>query len=176
MSVRPRSGEQVPSLIGQIARASNAKGTPAMWVRDPLDGLWHDEDFAGWYPREGRPGLSPAEPATIRVLQFLLGLSDRQAVEAVRAALEGVARTAGRLLVDLVDAEWGAAAPSRRQLVHAVGAVGGHPGLVVGRGAEAPVGDDRAWWVLTSAARKRGVHADPFEPPRRPATCDNNNP
>lgn len=32
-----------------------------MWVRDRLDGLWHDEDFAGWYPRDGRPGLSPAQ-------------------------------------------------------------------------------------------------------------------
>ncbi|MER5624006.1 hypothetical protein ABT061_23520 [Streptosporangium sp. NPDC002544] len=31
-----------------------------MWVRGRLDGLWH-EDFAGWYPRDGRPGLSPAQ-------------------------------------------------------------------------------------------------------------------
>lgn len=54
-----------------------------MWVRDRLDGLWHDEDFADWYPRDGRPGLSPAQLATVCVLQFLLGLSDRQAAEAV---------------------------------------------------------------------------------------------
>jgi IstB-like ATP binding protein len=27
----------------------------AMWVRDRLDGLCHDEDFVGWYPRDGRP-------------------------------------------------------------------------------------------------------------------------
>ncbi|WP_406346731.1 hypothetical protein [Streptomyces sp. NBC_00648] len=26
------------------------------WVRDRLDGLWCDEDFADWYPRDGRPG------------------------------------------------------------------------------------------------------------------------
>ena len=44
-----------------------------MWVRDRLDGLWCDEDFAGWYPRDGRPGLSPAQLATVCVLQFLLG-------------------------------------------------------------------------------------------------------
>ncbi|MHB6904578.1 transposase [Streptomyces sp. DB-54] len=86
--VRPRSGEQVPSLTAQIARASNPKGTTAMWVRDPLDGLWHDEDLAGWYPRDGRPGPSPAQPATICVLQFLLDLSDRQAVEAVRCRID----------------------------------------------------------------------------------------
>ncbi|MFF2519658.1 transposase [Streptomyces sp. NPDC058086] len=59
-----------------------------MWVRDRLDGLWHDEDFAGWYPRDGRPGRSPAQLATVCVLQFLLGLSDRQAAEAVRCHID----------------------------------------------------------------------------------------
>ncbi|WP_322975474.1 transposase [Streptomyces sp. NBC_00162] len=57
-------------------------------MRDRLDGLWHDEDFADWYPRDGRPGLSPAQLATICVLQFLLGLSDRQAAEAVRCRID----------------------------------------------------------------------------------------
>ncbi|GAB2784431.1 hypothetical protein GCM10027073_16350 [Streptomyces chlorus] len=59
-----------------------------MWVRDRLDELWCDEDFAGWYPRDGRPGLSPAQLATVRVLQFLLGLSGRQAAEAVRCRID----------------------------------------------------------------------------------------
>ncbi|MFE4369786.1 hypothetical protein ACFRMN_16455 [Streptomyces sp. NPDC056835] len=40
-------------------RASNPGGTTAMRVRDRLDGLWCDEDFAGRYPRDGRPGVSP---------------------------------------------------------------------------------------------------------------------
>lgn len=88
MSLRPRSGEQVPSLTAQIARASNPDGTTAIWVRDRLDGLWCDEDFADWYPRDGRPGLSPAQLATVCVLQFLLGLSDRQAAEAVRCRID----------------------------------------------------------------------------------------
>src|SRR5690348_5067149 len=59
-----------------------------MWVRDRLDGLWEDEDFAGWYPRDGRPGLSPAQLATVSVLQFLLDLSDRGAAEAVRCRID----------------------------------------------------------------------------------------
>jgi Transposase domain (DUF772) len=41
-------------------------------------------DFVSWYPRDGRPGLCPAQLATVCVLQFLLNLSDRQAAEAVR--------------------------------------------------------------------------------------------
>ncbi|MFB7957788.1 transposase [Streptomyces sp. NPDC056045] len=88
MSLRPRSGEHVPPLTAQIARASNPGGTTAMWVRDRLDGLWCDEDFADWYPRDGRPRLSPAQLATVCVLQFLLGLSDRQAAEAVRCRID----------------------------------------------------------------------------------------
>lgn len=59
-----------------------------MWVRDRLDGLWADEDFAGWYPRDGRPGISPAQLATVSVLQFLLDLSDRGAAEAVRCRID----------------------------------------------------------------------------------------
>jgi transposase len=88
LSLRPRSGEQVPSLTVQVARASNPGGTTAIWVRDRLDGLWCDEDFVDWYPRDGRPGLSPAQLATVCVLQFLLGLSDRQAAEAVRCRID----------------------------------------------------------------------------------------
>jgi transposase len=59
-----------------------------MWVRDRLDGLWGDEDFAAWYPRDGRVGISPAQLATVSVLQFLHNLSDRQAAEAVRCRID----------------------------------------------------------------------------------------
>ena len=88
MSVRPRIGMEVPELTVRVARASNPRGTTAMWVRDRLDGLWRDEDFGAWYPRDGRPGLSPAQLATVSVLQFLLNLSDRQAAEAVRCRID----------------------------------------------------------------------------------------
>ncbi|MFD3842782.1 transposase [Streptomyces sp. NPDC058642] len=56
-------------------------------MQDRLDGLWHDEDFDPWYPRDGRPGLSSAQLATVSV-QFLLNLSDRQAAEAVRCRID----------------------------------------------------------------------------------------
>ncbi|MDX3075920.1 transposase [Streptomyces sp. MI02-7b] len=88
MSVRPRPGSEVPALTARMTRTGNPAGTAAMWVRDRLDGLWRDEDFADWYPRDGRPGLSPAQLATVSVLQFLLGLSDRDAAEAVRCRLD----------------------------------------------------------------------------------------
>lgn len=88
MSICSRPGAEVPALTARMARASNPAGTAAMWVRDRLDGLWRDEDFAGWYPRDGRPGISPAQLATVSVLQFLLDLSDRDAAEAVRCRID----------------------------------------------------------------------------------------
>jgi transposase len=59
-----------------------------MAIRDHLNGLWSDEDFAEWYPRDGSPGLSPAQLATVSVLQFLPELSDRQAAESVRNRID----------------------------------------------------------------------------------------
>ncbi|GGU48356.1 hypothetical protein GCM10010289_81100 [Streptomyces violascens] len=48
MSVRSRSGSSIPELTVRVARASNPQGTTAMCIRDQLDGLWSDEDFAEW--------------------------------------------------------------------------------------------------------------------------------
>ncbi|WP_329459156.1 transposase [Streptomyces sp. NBC_01497] len=50
--------------------------------------LWSDEDFEEGFPRDGKPGLSPAQLATVSVLQFLLELSDRQAAESVRNRID----------------------------------------------------------------------------------------
>ncbi|WP_181009235.1 IS1182 family transposase [Streptomyces sp. SM11] len=88
MSLQPSSGAKIPPLTVRVARASNPRGTTAMWIRDRLDGLWSDEDFAAWYPRDGRPGLSPAQLATVCVLQYAMNLSDRQAAEAVRCRID----------------------------------------------------------------------------------------
>ncbi|WP_207926211.1 transposase [Actinocrispum wychmicini] len=57
-------------------------------MRDRLGGRWRDEDFADCYSRDGRPGFSPAQLATVSVRQFLLGLSNRDAAEAVRCRID----------------------------------------------------------------------------------------
>ncbi len=59
-----------------------------MWVRDRLDGLFTDDDFADWYPVDGRRGLSPAQLALVSVLQYAENLTDRQAADAVRCRLD----------------------------------------------------------------------------------------
>ena len=59
MSARPRPGAEVPVLTARMARAGNPAGTTAMWVRDRLDGLWRNEDFAD---ATGAPGLDRRRP------------------------------------------------------------------------------------------------------------------
>ncbi|MFD5703695.1 IS1182 family transposase [Streptomyces lasiicapitis] len=88
MSMGSGSGRVVPSLTVRMARASNPRGTVAMWVRDRLDELFTVEDFTDWYPADGRRGMSPARLALVSVLQYAENLTDRQAAESVRCRLD----------------------------------------------------------------------------------------
>ncbi|PKV82810.1 IS1182 family transposase [Streptomyces sp. TLI_146] len=88
MAMGSSSGRVIPPLTVRMARASNPRGTAAMWVRDRLDELFTDEDFADWFPADGRRGLSPARLAMVSVLQYAENLTDRQAAEAVRCRLD----------------------------------------------------------------------------------------
>ncbi|WP_251059470.1 MULTISPECIES: transposase [unclassified Streptomyces] len=59
-----------------------------MLVRDRLDVLFEDEEFADLYPCDGRPGFSPGQLALVSVLQFAENLSDRAAADAVRTRID----------------------------------------------------------------------------------------
>ncbi|MFJ8955168.1 transposase [Streptomyces sp. NPDC102381] len=59
-----------------------------MLIRDRLDVLFEDEEFAGLSPDDGRPGLSPGRLALVSVLQFAENLSDRAAADAVRTRID----------------------------------------------------------------------------------------
>ncbi|WP_415789520.1 transposase [Deinococcus saxicola] len=57
-------------------------------MRDELGVLYEDADFATLFPPLGRPALPPWRLALITIFQFLEGLPDRQAADAVRARLD----------------------------------------------------------------------------------------
>ena len=59
-----------------------------MWIRDRLEGLFTDEDFEGWFPSDGRRGISPAVLALVSVLQFAENLTERQAALAVSCRID----------------------------------------------------------------------------------------
>jgi transposase len=59
-----------------------------MLMRDRLDVVFEDDEFADLYPKDGRPGLSPGQLALVSVLQFAENLSDRAAANAVRTRID----------------------------------------------------------------------------------------
>ncbi|MBT2524961.1 transposase, partial [Streptomyces sp. ISL-99] len=88
MSMQPKGSGEIPAETVRVARAAFPKGSLAIRVRDELGSLFSDEQFAGLFPVRGKPAWSPGRLAMVLVLQFVEGLTDRQAAEAVRARID----------------------------------------------------------------------------------------
>ena len=88
MSLRPDDEHPIPEATRRVARAAFPKGTLAMRLADQLGAIYRDEQFAALFPVRGQPALSPARLALVTVLQFVEGLSDRQAADAVRGRID----------------------------------------------------------------------------------------
>ena len=88
MSLLPSPVLPVPEQTAHVARAAFPKGNPYLRLRDELGTVFHDPDFADLYPKRGQSALPPWRLALVTVLQFREGLSDRRAVDAVRARID----------------------------------------------------------------------------------------
>jgi transposase len=88
MSLHLHTVDPIPAQTAQIARAAFRRGNPVMRMRDEIGTLFTDESFAPLFPARGRPVVSPWRLALVCVLQYVEGLSDRQAAEAVRARID----------------------------------------------------------------------------------------
>jgi transposase len=88
MSLRPNGFTEIPAETSRVARAAFPNRCLVMRVRDVLGPLFTDEQFAELFAARGRPAWSPARLALVLVLQFVEGLTDRQAADAVRARLD----------------------------------------------------------------------------------------
>ena len=88
MSLHPHAQYPIPEETYRIARAAFPKGCLAMHVVEALGSIYQDEQFAALFATRGQPALSPARLALVLVLQFVEGLSDRQAAEAVRSRID----------------------------------------------------------------------------------------
>ncbi|WP_141746021.1 transposase, partial [Streptomyces sp. EN27] len=88
MSMQPKEPVMIPAETVRVARAAFPKGSLAIRVRDELGPLFRDEEFADLFPARGKPAWSPGRLALVLVLQFVEGLTDRQAAEAVRARID----------------------------------------------------------------------------------------
>jgi transposase len=88
MSMRPYGPGEIPPETVRVTRAAFSKGSLAIRIRDELGVLFSDGQFAGLFPARGKPAWSPGRLALVLVLQFVEGLTDRQAAEAVRARID----------------------------------------------------------------------------------------
>ncbi len=88
MSLHPEERYQVPEETARVARAIFPTGNLVMKIYDDLNMLFKDADFADLFPVQGQPAESPLRLALVILLQFLEGLTDRQAADAVRTRID----------------------------------------------------------------------------------------
>jgi len=88
MSMHPQLFYVIPAETERVARAAFPKGCAIMQIRDELGMLCADQDCAALFSAVGQPALSPSRLLLITIFQFLEGLTDRQAADAVRRAID----------------------------------------------------------------------------------------
>ncbi len=87
MSLKSLPIPPVPEETARVAQAVFPHGNVFMQVRDTLGTIYTDEAFADLFPGHGQPALAPWRLALVTVFQFMEGLTDRQAADAVRDRL-----------------------------------------------------------------------------------------
>jgi len=88
MSLPAPTLDAVPPDTLRVARASFPKGTLAMNLRDHLGSVYEDDLFASLFSPLGQPAVPPWRLVLVSILQFVEGLTDRQAADAVRGRLD----------------------------------------------------------------------------------------
>src|SRR2546423_6668235 len=88
MSFHPAAIEPVPDDTARVARAAFPCGSHYMRLRKKLGSLFTDPTFASLFATRGKPADPPARLAMVCVMQFVEGLHDRQAADAVRARID----------------------------------------------------------------------------------------
>ena len=88
MSLRARKPDPIPEETARVARAAFPDGNLYVRMREELDVIYADEDFADLFPTRGQPAESPWRLALVTVFQFAEHLSDRAAADAVRGRID----------------------------------------------------------------------------------------
>jgi transposase len=86
MSMHPQLFYVIPAETERVAHAAFPKGCAIMRIRDELAMLFADRAFAALFSAVGQPAYSPSRLLLVTIFQFMEGLTDRQAADAVRRA------------------------------------------------------------------------------------------
>ncbi len=88
MSLPTQPTYVVPDETARVARAIFPKGNAVMRLFADLHMVVEDRDFADLFPARGQPAEAPVRLAVATLLQFMEGLTDRQAADAVRTRID----------------------------------------------------------------------------------------
>ncbi len=89
MTLYPHPIPPVPAATAAAVHAAFLKGNVYVDLRAEFGGLYDDRLFADLYPAQGRPvTVAPWRLALVLVMQYIEGLTDRQAADAVRRCID----------------------------------------------------------------------------------------
>jgi transposase len=88
MSLRPQIIPAIPRETIRVAHAAFPHGNIYLKLKDELGSIYEDAAFAHLFPQRGQPAASPWQLAMVTVMQYIEGLSDRQAADAVRSRID----------------------------------------------------------------------------------------
>ena len=89
MSLRPEPLPAIPAATVAAVRAAFPKGNLYVDLRAEFGTLYTDQLFTDLYPPAGRPvEVPPWRLALVMVMQYIEGLTDRQAADAVRRCMD----------------------------------------------------------------------------------------
>src|SRR4051812_24576390 len=88
MSLPAPPDSTIPEETLRVAHAAFPKGNVFMHMRDGLGPIYSNPQFASLLSHTGQPAEAPARLALVLVLQFVEGLADRQAADAVRSRID----------------------------------------------------------------------------------------
>lgn len=88
MSMQPQAVYIIPAETERVAHAIFPKPNLIMKLYDEFGVIFNDADFADLFPRQGQPAQAPVRLALAAILQFMEGLTDRQAADAIRTRID----------------------------------------------------------------------------------------
>jgi transposase len=88
MLATPDESTEVPEETSRVAHVVCSENDRCFLLHEELSGVFTDRLFADLFPHRGQPAVPPWRLALITILQFLEGLSDRQAMHAVRTRID----------------------------------------------------------------------------------------